>query len=158
MRKLLVAVLIGGLLGWVVVNSRSNEEQPPAPDQQQTAEQSTPEGDTKGMSTEEDKQTSYRYTAQRGDSYTKMARKAIQAYTKQHNLTITPAGIIFAETNLTKLAGSPRLEIGQQVEFAEEALKQWAEKAQTLTAAQQTAWNRYVPSVNFDTSHVGVAQ
>ncbi|MGH7158057.1 MAG: hypothetical protein ACREGD_03215 [Candidatus Saccharimonadales bacterium] len=158
MRKLLIAaVLLGGLFWVVSNNSRGSEEQPPAQDQQ-SAEQAD-ESETEGASTEEEHQAAvYNYVTQRGDSYTEMARKAVQAYAQQQEAAVSEAGIIFAETNLTKLAGSPRLEIGQQVAFAEEALKEWVEKAQNLSVAQQAAWNRYVSAVNFDTSLVGVAR
>lgn len=159
MRKLLIAlVLFGGVFWLVSNNSRTTEEQPPAQDQQQTEQQAASESETMGTSTDEASAALYNYTTQRGDSYTEMARKAMQTYAKQHSANITQAGIIFAETNLTKSAGSPRLEVGQEIKFAEETLKEWAEKAQVLTAAQQAAWNRYVSSVNFDTSSVGVAR
>lgn len=163
MRKLLIAlVLLGGVVWVVSSNSKTGEEQPPAQDQQQT-EQEAQKSETMSTSTDESKvageQTGgYVYTAQRGDSYTKMARKAIQTYAKQHNLDVSKAGIVFAETNLTKLASSPRLEVGQEIKFAEETLKEWAEKAQSLTQAQQSSWNKYVSSVNFDTDAVGVAR
>lgn len=154
MRKLLIAlVLLGGVVWLVTSNSSKTEEQPPAQDQQQTEQ--TAQSETKGTSTDEASKSPFQYIAQRGDSYPKMARKAMQAYAKKHELNITQAGIIFAETNLTKLASSPQLAVGQEVTFTEEILKEWADKAVALTDAQQKAWGRYVPGVNFDTSRVG---
>ena len=99
---------------------------------------------------------SYSYIAQPGDSYTKMARKAIQTYGKKAKVNISQAGIIFAETNLTIQAGSPILEISQKVEFKESVVKSWAEKALKLTDAEKSAWNYYVQFVNFNTDKIGV--
>lgn len=159
MRKLLIALVLFGGVVWLVSNNSRTEEQPPASDQQQAEQQAQEtQSETMGTSTDEASAALYNYTAQRGDSYTEMARKAVQAYAKQHNSNITQAGIIFAETNLTKSAGSPRLEVGQEIKFAEETLKEWTEKAQALTAAQQASWNKYVSSVNFNTDVIGVAR
>ena len=99
---------------------------------------------------------SYSYIAQPGDSYTKMARKAIQTYGKKAKVNISQAGIIFAETNLTIQAGSPILEISQKVEFKESVVKSWVEKALKLTDAEKSAWNYYVQFVNFNTDKIGV--
>ena len=106
---------------------------------------------------EKSSQTSYIYTAQSGDSYTKMARKAIQTYGKKSKINISQAGIIFAETNMTIQAGSPILEIGQKVEIKESVVKDWADKTLKLTDAEKSAWNYYVQFVNFNTDKVGVA-
>lgn len=100
----------------------------------------------------------YKYVAQPGDSYTKMARKAVQTYGIKHNVKLTLAGIVFAETNMTKEAGSPQINAGQQVEISEDTVKIWTDQAQKLTAGQQTAWSHYVQFVDFNTDHVGQAQ
>lgn len=100
-------------------------------------------------------ETSYSYVAQPGDSYTKMARKALQTYGKKAKVNISQAGIVFAETNLTKQAGSPALEISQKVEFKESVVKDWADKALKLTDTEKSAWNYYVQFVNFNTDKVG---
>ncbi|MBI4033864.1 hypothetical protein HY379_02590 [Candidatus Saccharibacteria bacterium] len=97
----------------------------------------------------------YSYIAQPGDSYTKMARKAVQTYGLKNKVNVSPAGIIFAETNLTRGAGSPQLNLGQKVEIKDSTVHDWVDKAQKLTDAQETAWNFYVQFVNFDTKNVG---
>jgi hypothetical protein len=99
----------------------------------------------------------YKYVAQPGDSYTKMARKAVQTYGKKHKAEVSLAGVIFAETKLTKEAGSPKLSVGQNVEISEQTVKSWIEQAQKLTTAQQSAWNYYVQFVDFNTDRVGQA-
>ena len=97
----------------------------------------------------------YSYVAQSGDSYTKIARKAVQTYGAINKVNLSQAGIIFAETNLTLAAGSPELNLGQKVEIRESDIHQWADKAQDLTDAQEAAWDYYVQFVNFNTDKVG---
>lgn len=103
-------------------------------------------------------QTSYNYTAQEGDTYSQIARKAVQTYGKIHTVNLSLAQIVFAETGLTQAAGSPLLEVGQKVELKEDTVKQWVEKAKTLSAEDQAAWNTYVPFVDFNTDAVGQAR
>ena len=97
----------------------------------------------------------YSYAAQPGDSYTKMARKSVQTYGLKSKINLSPAAIIFAETNLTKAANSPALDEGQKVEIKESAIHDWVDKAQDLTDSQEAAWNYYVQFVNFNTDSVG---
>lgn len=101
---------------------------------------------------------SFTYTAQPGDSYSVMARKAMQNYLSEANDTLSNAQIVFAETNLTQLAKSPYLEIGDKVTLAKSTLKEWTDKAKTLTTDQIANWNFYAQFANFDTSAVGVAK
>lgn len=97
----------------------------------------------------------YRYVAQPGDSYTLMARKAVQTYGKKYEVALSPAGIIYAETNMTLEAGSPELAAAQQVEISEQTVKQWAEKARKLSGAQEAAWGYYAQFADFNTDSVG---
>jgi len=99
----------------------------------------------------------YQYVAQPGDSYSLMARKAIQTYGITAKVNLSEAQIIYAETNLTQDAGSPVLLKGQKVEIKEDAVKNWVEKAQKLSKAQQAAWNVYAQNANFNTNAVGQA-
>ena len=97
----------------------------------------------------------YSYVAQPGDSYTKIARKAVQTFGISEKIDLSQAAIIFAETNLTKAAGSPALDVGEKVEIKVPTLNEWVDKAQDLTDAQEAAWNYYVQSVDFNTNDVG---
>lgn len=101
--------------------------------------------------------TAYTYVAQPGDSYTLMARKAIQTYGITNKVNLSQAQIIFAETNLTKEAGSPTLLLGQKVEINQDTVKNWVNKAKDLSAEQQSAWNVYAKNANFNTNKVGQA-
>lgn len=103
-------------------------------------------------------QNTYVYTAQPGDSYTLMARKAVQTYGILNNVNLTQAQIIAAETNLTQAAGFPLLNEGQRVEFTAANVRSAVESAQKLTAEQQAEWQVYVPHVDFNTNAVGEAR
>ena len=92
------------------------------------------------------------YTAQMGDSYTVLARKAVQAYAHDRGMTLKPAQIIAAETHLTVDADSPYLDYGQKVSFDKSVVSKAVMSAQALTASELAAWEAYVPYVVFDTS------
>lgn len=104
---------------------------------------------------EQKKEAAYKYVAQPGDSYSKMARKAVQTYWKKSAAKLSNAKVLAAETWLTQEAGSPLLNKGQTVELKESAVKAAADKAVKLTAAQEAKWQAYVVGVNFNTSAVG---
>jgi hypothetical protein len=97
----------------------------------------------------------YTYTAQRRDSYTKIARKAVQTYGIREDVSLSPAQIIFAETNMTKEAGSPLLAIDQEVIINESTIIDWVKKSQELNEIAIDAWSAYVPFVDFNTDQVG---
>lgn len=100
----------------------------------------------------------YTYVAQPGDSYTQMARKAIQTYGIVNKVNLSGAQIIFAETNLTIAAGSPVLNQGQTVTIKQADVKNIVGEAQKLTDEQKNAWAYYVPFVDFNTDAVGQAK
>jgi hypothetical protein len=109
--------------------------------------------------TEETESTeTYNYVAQPGDSYSLMARKAIQTYGINNSVNLSGAQILYAETNLTQLAGSPVLVLGQNVEITESVVSEWVEKSQDLSEEQQAAWQVYVPFANFNTNSIGQSQ
>lgn len=109
---------------------------------------------TKPKSTET-KEKTYNYVAQPDDTYSQMARKAIQTYGVNNKVNLSKAEIIAAETNMTIQAGSPFLNLGQKVEIKESVVKDWVAKAQKLTPEQEAAWNVYAVGVNFNTNAVG---
>ena len=143
--KLTVLVLVAAIISPIVINNRSvyaqngDEEVTPSAQEQAT-------------------DVTYSYVAQPGDSYTKLARKAVQTYGAKHNVNVSQAGIIFAETNLARQAGSPQLNISQKVDIKESVVKDWVDKATRLSDAQKAAWGHYIQFVNFDTSQVGEAK
>lgn len=102
-----------------------------------------------------DSATTYSYVAQKGDSYSLIARKAVQTYGITNKVNLSEGQIIFAETNLTQEAGSPALAAGQKVEIKQETVKSWVEKAEKLSDTQKTAWSYYAQFANFNTNAVG---
>lgn len=98
---------------------------------------------------------SYSYVAQPGDSYSKIARKAIQTYGIKNKIKLSNAKVIAAETWLTQEAGSPHLDAGQHVDVVEAKVKTVVDKATKLSKTQEAAWNVYTSGVNFNTNAVG---
>lgn len=114
------------------------------------------ENATNSQQESENKQEArYNYTAQAGDSYSVLARKAIQTYGINNNVNLSGAQIIYAETGLTQEASATLLEVGQSVEISEDSVRSWVDKAQDLSEADQQAWDYYVSFVDFDTSANG---
>lgn len=97
----------------------------------------------------------YTYTAQTGDSYSVLARKAIQTYGIETQTNLSGAQIVFAETNLTQEAGSELLETGQTVTITKADVQKWVDKAKDLTDSQKAAWQYYVSFVDFNTDAFG---
>lgn len=160
MKRIIYAVLAIAVVAGIIVASNGNEKEsavlteqkPDTTTAQQTEEQKKKDEEAK-LAAE-----NFIYTAQSGDSYSLMARKAVQSYLAETKTTLTNAQIIFAETNLTQLAKSPFLEVNQKVTIAKSTLKEWSEKARSLTKDQESLWNVYAQYANFDTSAVGVAK
>lgn len=100
-------------------------------------------------------QNTYVYTAQPGDSYALIARKAVQTYGILNKVNLSQAQIIAAETQLTEASNFPALAEGQKVELTPSSVKSAVESAQKLTAEQQAAWQPYVAYVDFNTDTVG---
>ncbi|GIW60778.1 MAG: hypothetical protein KatS3mg087_1844 [Patescibacteria group bacterium] len=86
-----------------------------------------------------------------------MARKAIQTYGITEKVSLSEAQIIYAETNITKEAGSPFLTEGQTVEIKESTVKSWVDKAEDLSDEQEARWQPYAARANFNTNRVGQA-
>jgi len=97
----------------------------------------------------------YSYKARAGDSYSAMARKAVQTYGINNEVSLTRAGIIFAETNITRDADAQLLAVGQEVTIPAEAVQKYVKAAGKLSKAEQKAWAVYVPGVDFNTDDVG---
>ncbi len=119
----------------------------------ETAQAPAPQAPQAPAATEE----AYNYVAQSGDSYTLMARKAVQTYGINANVNLSPAQIIFAETMLAQEASSPMLTLGEKVTVKQSTVKNWVEKANALSPEAKTAWGAYANGVDFNTNHVGQA-
>lgn len=100
----------------------------------------------------------YKYVAQAGDSYSLMARKAVQTYGLTNKVNLSEAKIIAAETWITQAAESPELTLDQSVEIKESIVKDNIDKASKISAEAEAAWAQYADGVNFNTDAVGQAR
>lgn len=146
---LLIASLVLALTLAIAMSTRVNAQEEIVQVKEVT------ESSEQSQQQEDEPVKTYNYVAQEGDSYSLMARKAIQTFGLENNINLSPAQIIFAETNLTNQAGSPQLYIGQQVAIEVSKIQEWVQKAQQMSSEQQAAWDIYVVGVNFDTNSVG---
>lgn len=154
---LVCTFLVGGAALAPVALANHNDDAP--------AKQETSNDDPKnsGKPTDDKSKTTpaeaaaktYSYTAQAGDSYTLMARKALQTYGILNKLTLSQAQIVYAETLMAQEAGSPQLVAGQKVTFDSAKIKTWADKAKAVTGPAEAAWQQYVQYVDFNTNNVG---
>ena len=101
---------------------------------------------------------SYTYTAQPGDTYTQLVRKAVQTYGLQEKKNIGKARIIAIETKVASERQNPELSTGQNVSFSKTDVKKWVDEAMKLSAGDIATWNTYVPFIDFDTRAVGEAR
>lgn len=98
------------------------------------------------------------FVAQKGDSYTKMARKAVQIFGIDNKVDLSGAQIVFVETNITQVAGSLELNLGESVSISKATIGEWVEKAKQLTDGQKALWQVYANRVDFNTNNVGEAR
>ncbi len=116
----------------VVPSTDSQAKASGAPDETKDTSSSSSNGD-------------YTYTAVAGDAYSWLARKAVSSYMSSAKVDLSPAQRLAAEADLTTRAGSPLLEVGQKVTLPASEVKVAIDAARQLSAAQQAAWQVYVP-------------
>lgn len=112
------------------------------------------EADTEAEAESTD-QSSYNYTAQPGDSYSVLARKAVQTYGLVNDVRLSLAEILAAEAKLTLDANQPYLNEGQAVAINQADVKAAMDHAQGLSDEEEAVWATYVPYVDFDTRKHG---
>lgn len=160
-QKLAVLLLvIAGVLGLSAISNSNNTNSSDKQAQSQTQGEENKDEDKSDEEKQEDKTSSdstetYSYVAQRNDSYTKLARKAVQTYSAKNKIDLSQAQIIYAETLITQKAGSPALRQGQEVTLNESTVKSWVEKAEKLSDSAKKAWGAYTAGVDFNTDKVG---
>lgn len=142
-KSMLLGVIVGSVLGITALVLPSNATAQENSQQQQPAQNTTAAAQ------------SYDYVAQTGDSYSVLARKAVQTYGLENKVNLSQAQIIAAETWLTQDAGSPELYEGQKVSIDKVTVKKFVEQAQKLSKEQQALWQTYTVGVDFDTSNNG---
>lgn len=97
----------------------------------------------------------YTYTANAGDSYTAMVRKAVQTYGIVNGIELGQARIVYIETMMSQTAASPYLWVGQKMTIKGSDIKKWVDKSLKLSDQDVAAWQTYVAYINFNTDHVG---
>ena len=157
-----IGLAVIGLIALVILTSNNNSTDTNKSASDSKATKQDAKTSDKSATTQTDKSVSngavYNYTAQAGDSYTVLARKAVQTYGINEKVKLSPAQIIAAETSLTVNAGSIDLNEGQTVAIQKSAVKSAVDAAKKLSGDVLAAWNVYVPYVDFNTSAAGQAQ
>lgn len=93
---------------------------------------------------EEQSAANYVYTAQSGDSYTELARASIIRYDLDtEDIDLNAAQVTAAETWVTQDAGSPAIDIGQEILVSKESVQKYAEKAASLSDEAKSRWQTY---------------
>lgn len=97
----------------------------------------------------------YTYTANDGDSYSAMVRKAVQTYGIVNGIDLGTARIIYIETMMSQDSANPYLWVGQKMTIKGSDVKKWVDKSLKLGNQDLAAWQTYAPYVNFNTDSVG---
>ena len=137
------------------VNQAQQTAEKPAPTT--NAEEKGAETPTKPAPTPTASTQDYNYTAVAGDSYTLLARSAVQHYATAHNLQLSNDQTLLAEATLASNAGSPLLDIGQQITIKQAdiaavlGVSERAQTAETTTPATKNSDNNTATSEKSDT-------
>lgn len=92
-------------------------------------------------------QTGVSQTAQKGDSMTTMARRAVKGYLERNSKTLSNEQKIYAEDYVRKLTPAQKIKSGQTLSFSEDVIKTAVEKSEKLTEKQIKNLGKYVPLV-----------
>ena len=90
------------------------------------------------------KPDSYTYVVQEGDSYSIIARRAINEH---GGSSLSSAQKIAAEAKLVEQAGWPEVDAGQSVRIDSAALSQAISSARSMTADEQQMWQSYADDI-----------
>ena len=152
-----IGLAVLGLIALVVITNKSDDTNKAEADKK-TAQKAEADKKAKTDTTKSTTAAVYNYVAQPGDSYSVLARKAVQTYGINEKIKLSFAQIIAAETQLTNDAGSIELNEGQTVALSQSAVKAAVDAVQKLSAEALAAWEVYVPTVDFNTNAAGQAQ
>lgn len=86
-------------------------------------------------------------TAQKGESMTHLARRAIKGYLESNGKTLTSEQKIYAEDYVRKNTPAQKLKVGQSITFGEEVIETAVEKSEKLTEKQIKNLEKFVPLV-----------
>ncbi len=108
------------------------------------AAEATPENTPAAANTD---QTGVTQTAQKGDSMTTMARRAVRGYLEKNGKTLSSEQKIYAEDYVRKLTPAQKIRSGQTLSFSEEVIKTAIDKSEKLTEKQIKNLGKFVPLV-----------
>lgn len=146
---ILVLLVTAFAVLFAITPTRAQEESQESIEEVQSEEVQTTEEQT------EQNGVVYTFTAQSGDSYTEIARKVTQIYGIETETNLSGEQIVYVETHLTKAAGSPALNIGQEVTFSQSLVQEWVDSAVNLSEGELSLWTKYANTVDFNTDAVG---
>jgi hypothetical protein len=96
------------------------------------------------VSAETETEANYVYTAKAGDSYTELARSSLIKYDLDtEEVELNTAQVTAAETWVTQEAGSPAINVGQEVSVSKASVEKFAAQAATLNDAAKARWQVY---------------
>lgn len=86
----------------------------------------------------------YSYTVQPGEYRVILARRAMNQYLSEKNLSLLPEQKLYVETNLSIRSGVGPLSPGSYIQFYERDLEELVQKARNLTPLELVNWRRYL--------------
>ncbi len=125
-------------------NNTNSPENTANPNSTANTAQTTPANTPASTNTD---QAGLNQTAQKGDSMTTMARRAIKGYLEKNGKTLSSEQKIYAEDYVRKLTPAKKIKLGQTLTFSEEVIKTAVEKSEKLTEKQIKNLGKFVPLV-----------
>lgn len=92
---------------------------------------------------------SYTFTASRGESVSKLSRKAIHQYLQERGVALNRAQRLFMEVNLTNANNPKWMEIGETRTFSVSQISDLYNQSVGLSASQMKAWERQAATAGY---------
>jgi len=92
---------------------------------------------------------SYTFTAAKGESVSKLARKALNQYLAERGVALNPAQRLFMEVTLTNANNPKFMEIGETRTFSVAQLSATYIQAANLSARQLSAWGKQAAKARY---------
>lgn len=122
----------------------AKENQPSAEEKSSASAQPTEQISTTPAETSKETDSSFVETAQKGDSVTKLARRALANYLEKNpEASLTAEHKIYIEDLLRRQVKDGKLQIGESREFSKDAIAKAIEKSKTLNERQLKNLQKY---------------
>ena len=133
-------------------DTNSEEKVTPAKDSNTDNAKNTPAKNTSSVTTSQETEGAFIETAGKGDSATKLARKALANYLEKNaDSSLTPEHKIYIEDYLRKnVSYKGKVRVGTSIEFSKSLIEEAISKAKNLNAGQLKNLHKYavrVPSL-----------